>query len=224
MRRAQPLIGLSLAAALLVSACATPSGPGGPGAYPPPPPPPPGTGGPVLADWTAAITPADRTRLARLERAWTQSLTEARQFEGSGDLASIGNLIDPRAGRPDAAPPPGNYRCRTVKLGNQGGSGLGYVVYDWFRCRVERTPNGLKFLKLTGSQRQTGLLFPDGAERMIFLGGLSLADEPPASSYGQNPERDLVGVVERIGDGRWRLALPYPQYESTLDLIEFVRD
>ena len=214
----------AVAAALVVLACATPGGPGGSGGHPPPPPPPPGPGGPVLADWSAAITPADRTRLARLDRAWTQSLTEARQFEGSGDLASVGNLIDPRAGRADAAPPPGDYRCRTVKLGNQGGSGLGYVVYDWFRCRVERTPNGLKFLKLTGSQRQTGLLFPDSERRMIFLGGLSLGDEPPANSYGQNAERDLVGVVERIGDGRWRLALPYPQYESTLDLIEFVRD
>ena len=42
-------------------------------------------------------------------------------------------------GVPYAAPPVGEYRCRTVKLGNQNRDGLGYVVYGWFDCRIERT-------------------------------------------------------------------------------------
>ncbi|HEV2082270.1 MAG TPA: DUF4893 domain-containing protein [Brevundimonas sp.] len=216
MRAAAPLLSL----ALLTSACASSGGPAGPGV--PPPPPPPGSGG-VLTDWRAAITPNDRDRLNRLDRAWSQALTEARRDEGSGDLASVGNLIDPDAARPGAEPPVGDYRCRTIKLGNQGGrGGLGYVVYGWFDCRIERTRNGLRFAKLTGSQRQTGLLFPESTERMVFLGGLALSDEPNASSYGQNPERDVVGVWERFGDRRWRLVMPWPVYESTLDLLEVV--
>ena len=120
-------------------------------------------------------------------------------------------------------PPAGDYRCRTVKLGSQGGEdGLGYVVYSWFACRIEQTPAGLKFSKLTGSQRPSGLLFPENDRRMVLLGSMALADEPPANSYGQRPDRDLVAVLERIGERRWRLALPWPQNESNLDLIELV--
>ncbi|MNT68759.1 hypothetical protein D3C72_2070150 [compost metagenome] len=57
---------------------------------------------------------------------------------------------------------------------------------------------------------------------MVFLGSMALASEPAARSYGQRPERDMVGVVERIGERRWRLAIPWPANESNLDLIELV--
>lgn len=208
---------LILTSLLLLAACAT--------AAPPPPPPPPGPGGSgvVLRDWRGVITGFDRDRLNRIDAAWDLALEQARRQEGSGDLASVGDLIDPRAALPGVAPPVGDYRCRTVKLGSQGGEqGLGYVVYGWFRCRIEQTPNGLKFSKLTGSQNPAGLLFPEDDRRMVFLGSLSLGSEPPANSYGQRPERDMVAVLERIGDARWRLAIPWPQYESNLDLIELV--
>ena len=206
---------LAVLAAASISACAS---------TPPPPPVPGGPGaGPVLRDWRGVVTAADRDRYNRLDAAWSLALQQARRQRGSGDLASTGDLIDPDAARPSVAPPPGAYRCRTVKLGSQGGEeGLGYVVYDWFACRIEQTPNGLKFSKLTGSQRPSGLLFPENDRRMVMLGSLALADEPPANSYGQRPDRDLVAVLERIGERRWRLAIPWPQAESNLDLIELV--
>ena len=96
------------------------------------------------------------------------------------------------------------------------------MVYGWFDCRIEQTANGLKFVKETGSQRPSGLLFPDAGDRMIMLGSMALADDPPANSYGQRPDRDLVAVLERFEDRRWRLVIPWPQYESNLDLIELV--
>ena len=34
--------------------------------------------------------------------------------------------------------------------------------------------------------------------------------------------RDLVGVLERIGERRWRLVTPWPAAESNLDLLELV--
>jgi hypothetical protein len=211
--RPSVLIVLTAAA---VSACAT--------AAPPPPPIPEGPGaGPVLRDWRGVVTATDRDRYNRLDAAWSLALEQARRQRGSGDLASTGALIDPDAARPDVTPPAGDYRCRTVKLGSQGGEeGLGYVVYGWFACRIEQTPHGLKFSKLTGSQRPAGLLFPENDRRMVMLGSLALADEPPANSYGQRPDRDLVAVLERIGERRWRLAIPWPQAESNLDLIELV--
>jgi hypothetical protein len=213
-RLSRPSVLIALAA-LSVSACATP---------PPPPPIPGGPGaGPVLRDWRGVVTAADRDRYNRLDAAWSLALQQARRQRGSGDLASTGDLIDPDSARPSVAPPPGDYRCRTVKLGSQGGEdGLGYVVYGWFDCRIEQTPNGLKFVKTTGSQRPAGLLFPENDRRMVLLGSMALADEPPANSYGQRPDRDLVAVLERIGEARWRLAIPWPQYESNLDLIELV--
>lgn len=199
---------------LLIAACASSSLP--------PPPPPPGSG-PVLKDWRGIITASDRDRLNRIDGAWTLALEQSRRQAGSGDLDSVGRLTDPRAGQRNPAPPPGAYRCRTVKLGSQGGEqGLGYVVYGWFACRIEQTQNGLKFVKETGSQRPSGLLFPDAGDRMVMLGSMALGSEPPANSYGQTPDRDLVAVMERIGDRRWRLAIPWPQYESNLDLIELV--
>lgn len=202
-------------AALSVSACAT---------VPPPPPIPDGPGaGPVLRDWRGIVTASDRDRYSRLDAAWDLALQQARRQRGSGDLASTGDLIDPDAARPSVAPPPGDYRCRTVKLGSQGGEdGLGYVVYGWFDCRIEQTPNGLKFVKTTGSQRPAGLLFPENDRRMVLLGSMALASEPPANSYGQRPDRDLIAALERIGEARWRLVVPWPQYESNLDLIELV--
>lgn len=220
MPRLVRLSALFTAAALAVGACATPPGP-----PPPPPPPSGGPGGerPVLRDWRAIVTAADRDRYARRDAAWSLALQQARRQRGSGDLRGLGDLIVADAQRPSAAPPAGQYRCRTVKLGSQGGEeGLGYVVYGWFACRIEQTPNGLKFVKLTGSQRPSGLLFPEDDRHMVMLGSMALASEPPANSYGQRPDRDLIAVLERIGERRWRLVIPWPQNESNLDLIELV--
>ncbi|WP_339913607.1 DUF4893 domain-containing protein [uncultured Brevundimonas sp.] len=205
-------------AAVTVTACAS--------VPPPPPPPPTGPAGPtgvVLRDWRAIITSADRDRYRRRAAAWTLALQQVARQPGSGDLDSLGDLIRPDAVRRSVTPPAGDYRCRTVKLGSQGGAaGLGYVVYGWYDCRLEQTDRGLKFSKLTGSQRPAGLLFPENDSRMVMLGSMSLASEPPANSYGQRPDRDLVAVLERIGERRWRLVIPWPQNESNLDLIELV--
>lgn len=214
---AASVVGVALGA---LAACATQPPP------PPPPPPPPSVvadDAAVLSDWRGLITPSDRDRYQRRDAAWSLALQQARRQPGSGDLAGLGDLIDPKAARPSVAPPVGAYRCRTVKLGSQGGDdGLGYVVYGWFGCRIEKTPGGLKLSKLTGSQRPSGLFFPENDREMVFLGSMALASEPAADSYGLRPERDMVGVLERIGEQRWRLVVPWPANESNLDLIELV--
>lgn len=208
----------SLLATALLASCAT---------TPPPPPPPPSApdapSGAVLSDWRGVITATDRDRYQRRDAAWTLALQQAKRQPGSGDLSALGELILPDAARPSVTPPVGAYRCRTIKLGSQGGEeGLGYVVYGWFACRIEQTPDGLKFSKLTGSQRPSGLLYPENDRHMVFLGSMALASEPAARTYGRRPDRDMVGVVERIGERRWRLAVPWPANESNLDLIELV--
>ncbi|CAN5327171.1 hypothetical protein BH10PSE2_BH10PSE2_07140 [soil metagenome] len=217
----------SLASVILpglgLTACATP----------PPPPPPPNAAaypsapnspsGQALMDWRGVITAIDRDRYQRRDAAWSLALQQAHRQAGSGDLSALGDLIEPRAASNHVVPPVGDYRCRTVKLGSQGGeTGLGYVVYGWFTCRIEQTPRGLKFSKLTGSQRPAGLLFPETDRQMVMLGSIALASEPSANSYGRRPDRDTVAVLERIGPARWRLVIPWPQNESNLDVIEMI--
>jgi hypothetical protein len=202
--------GFALTIALLLAACAT--------AEPPPPPPLPT--GPVLLDWKAIIRPVERGRLDRVDEAWARALSQARGDGHEAELQALEPLTDPRAAQPDPAPPVGDYRCRTVKLGSQAEGGLSFIAYPWFKCRIEASPKGLKFVKLTGSQRPSGLLFPDTRRRMVLLGSLALGDEPAANSYGLRPDRDLVAVLERLPHGGWRLAFPWPMAESNLDLIE----
>ena len=49
-----------------------------------------------------------------------------------------------------------------------------------------------------------------------------LGDETRAMRYGIDPGRDMAGAVERIGPRKWRLILPYPRFESTLDVVELI--
>ena len=80
----------------------------------------------------------------------------------------------------------------------------------------------MSFAKLTGSQRPLGLLLPYVGQRMVFLGTLQLGDESRALQYGRDRERDMAGVIERIGEDKWRLVFPYPHFESTIDVLELV--
>jgi len=213
MRLTTPAI--AIAAAALLAACAT--------TPPPPPPPPPPPGGEVQMDWQAAIQDFDRDRLNRLDEAWERALDQALRDGHEERLRSLDRLADPGTAMRDPLPRPGNYRCRTIKLGSRtGGPGLSYVAYGWFNCRIEEVSRGLKLTKVTGSQRQTGLIFPDSERRGVFLGAMALGDEPPPRGYGLNAERDIVGVVERVGPMRYRLVQPWPRYESNLDILELV--
>lgn len=184
------------------------------------------TAGPALAasgDWRSDADRADIRRLERLDAAWDAALAQARAGGHGRELKTLGPLVDPRVSLPRPQPTPGAYRCRTIKLGSQNG-GPGFVAYGWFRCRVELTPGGdLVLEKTTGSQRQAGDLYPEGARRLVFLGAVAWGSGEGRARYGQDRERDQVGVFERVGAGRYRLALPWPRQESKLDILELRR-
>lgn len=175
---------------------------------------------PVRKDWREIATPADRDRIARWRDAWTSALAKTGRAGFGPRIAAQGGLMLPDAALADPAPPPGDYRCRVTKLGAQGQGGLDYVSYPDFACRISMEKDLLSFAKLDGSQRPVGLLFPNDDARMIFLGSMMLGDERRALEYGRDPDRDMAGAFERIGPRRWRLVLPWPKWESTLDVIE----
>jgi len=54
----------------------------------------------------------------------------------------------------------------------------------------------------------------------VFLGSLALGDEQQPLAYGDDPKRDMAGVLERIGPFQWRLVIPWPQSTSKLDVFE----
>jgi len=176
------------------------------------------------ADWRDVATSEDASRLGRLDQAWRMARAEAdRNF--AGEVEALGPLVDPNAGQAGRLqPPPGVYRCRSIKLGSNSPGGLGYLEYPFFRCTVELTPGGdLILTKTTGSQRTRGLLYPDTDRRLVFIGAQAWgSQESGYPAYGQMPERDQIGLLERIGSRRWRLVLPWPKQESKLEILELI--
>lgn len=172
------------------------------------------------ADWRRVATAADRGRLRGWRGAWVNALAQADAKE----VAREPVLFDPDHALVDPVPPPGTYRCRTFKLGARSGTGPSFLGYGWFSCRIGRSPDGttISFAKVNGSQRPIGTVFADTDARGIFLGTMELGDETRPMAYGRDASRDMAGVFERIAPQRWRLILPYPRFESILDVIELV--
>ncbi|HXG80789.1 MAG TPA: DUF4893 domain-containing protein [Sphingomicrobium sp.] len=172
------------------------------------------------SNWRAIATDDDRERLRDWRTAFTRALDQARSTNAA-DVDREGVLLQPNAALGGPIPN-GNYRCRVIKLGAASEGMLNYIAYPPFRCRISSQGNVQHFDKLSGSQRHHGAIYAADQLRSAFLGTMVLGDERIAYQYGRDPERDLAGWVERIGDNRWRLILPYPRYESTLDVIELV--
>jgi hypothetical protein len=176
-----------------------------------------------LATWRTIATRDDHVRISDWRKAWLKALAMARPGH-QAEIAAEGPLLDPDAALLDhPGPPPGDYRCRTIKLGSQSTVTPDYIVFAPTRCRIEPASGGtFSFAKLGGAQRPMGRIFPDTSQRMIFLGTMQLGDEPGTLRYGNDKLRDLAAIVERIGARRWRMVFPNPHFESTLDVIELV--
>jgi len=171
--------------------------------------------------WRAVATERDRVRIRDWRRSWVAGLSAAKR-SNADKVAREGALLEPDAAELNPVPPVGTYRCRTIKLGGAGSGTLAYVDYPAFTCRIAERGGQLTLAKLTGSQRPIGRLYPDGPRRMIFLGTLQLSDERRMLAYGADADRDMAGLLERVGRAKWRLVFPRPTFESIIDVIELV--
>lgn len=187
-----------------------------------------GTGGaaraddPIQADWRKVATANDRARLRSWRDAWMSALAEAR---AAGDAAAIsrqGALFEVDRALAQPRPPAGDYRCRVFKLGGKRPAAPDFTAYPAFACRIDDEGEVASFHKASGSQRPVGLMFDDRSGRGVFLGTMMLGDETRPIDYGRDAARDMAGYVERVGEKRWRIVLPWPKFESTLDVIELV--
>lgn len=177
-----------------------------------------------IADWQGVISNSDLERLQKVDQAWDEALSQALRSGYAKALKEEGALLEPGAALPRAAPPPGPYICRVIKLGHaaDASKGLDFIAYKSFACHVEAEADRLWIVKQTGSQRPAGRIWPDRDNRYVFLGAMELGDEKEPPAYGDDPERDLAGYVERVDAFRWRIVIPYPRYESRLDVFELV--
>ena len=172
-------------------------------------------------DWRVIATDNDRARLRDWRDAFVSALAAARASGHGNEIAREGPLLDPDAAGGGPIPN-GLYRCRVIKVGAKSPGMLDYVSYPAFNCRVQQQGKLQSFVKLSGSQRQAGIIFPNDQLREVFLGTIMLAGETRAMQYGVDQDRDVAGFVERIGADRWRMVMPRPHFESIVDVMELV--
>lgn len=186
--------------------------------------------------WQQVILPPDRQRLAALWDAWTAALATADAQGHAAALAALGPLADPKAATPDAAnsgplPGPGAYRCRSIRIGVRSNDmmpnapdGPAMLKAEPSVCTISKQGRMLWFEQGGGVQRVGGRLFADDnridGNRLVFLGSMALPGETGFMRYGADGDRDQVGVVRPLGPGLWRLELPWPMWQSDLQVIE----
>jgi hypothetical protein len=171
-------------------------------------------------DWHAVATDDDQQRLRGWRDSWTKATDAVRAAGEGGKLDADQFLFDPDRALATAAPPPGDYHCRWIKLGSARAGVAAFTAYPAEPCRISVAGKLLRFRMRDGAQRPRGLIFPDEPNRGVFLGTLELSDETRPLDYARDAKRDMAGYVERIGDARWRLILPQPHFESLFDVIE----
>ncbi len=175
---------------------------------------------PKSETWKSLATAEDKDRIARLGVAWQDALADAQKSNGA-DIRREGRLLAPGSALPRPQPTPGSYNCRLIKLGKVTPTGKPLETFKPFFCYVEVEGDLLTIVKQTGSQRPAGRLWEDDdPTRLVFLGSLALGNEDQPLAYGDDPKRNMAGVLERIGPFRWRLVIPWPQSTSKLDVFE----
>jgi hypothetical protein len=202
MRRSAPLlllVGLSLG--LPLAACQTPARDA--------PPPPKGS---VIVEevdaWRDAATPAGVTAVDVLDSRWIAAIAEAKRRGATRTIAAEGPLLEARASLPRAAPAPGPYRCRLLRVGAPGARTRGLVVSRSAFCFIGVEGDQLSFTSEVPGQRLGGYLHETRTSReLVFLGTAAGARGQAVLGYGEDASRDRAGRFERVGEFRYRLLI-----------------
>jgi hypothetical protein len=168
--------------------------------------------------WRSVANPRDAAALDGLSDRWRQALAAGRAANLSRRIAAEGDLLTPEARLARAAPAPGSYRCRYVRPGGRkwvsSAPGFCYVGVEAGQLSLATELRGL---------RLGGYLWElKGGDRLVFLGGAVPSGARTAAAYGDSPSRDTAGLVERIGEFRYRLTLPEASPGAGLTVVEMV--
>ena len=146
----------------------------------------------------------------------------AAEAGAAAEMAALGPVTGDAITTNPALPTAGDHQCRTIQLGwRQGSPRVSPAVQAsaWAPCRLSADGIVLRFETAPGPQQYLGTLYPD-VDRLVFLGTLRLAGEMGRLRYGEDGERDQLGVLQAVGPGHWRIALPWPRWTARLVLIE----
>lgn len=172
---------------------------------------------PQPAGWRAIASENDQQLIDALPTAWARAIAGVPR-RAQAKLRAETKLVDPAAALELPAPPPGPYRCRLVRFG--GRAGVATFPPDF--CYVDGDARGVSFTKQTGANLPGGWLHADTPTRQVFLGGLRAPDAKEAPGYGDDPVKNVAGVVERVSPFRWRLVLTRAGKGALLDVYELV--
>ncbi len=147
--------------------------------------------------WQSVIRAEDRARLD----AWHSTVFGNVARIAPGNYFAITpvelrRLLSQQPGALDERALVGSWRCRSVQV-----PAAGVFAYPPFACAIRQTPQGLFFEKTAGSQRISGLLYPDGGARLVFLGGATVNEEPQRG-YAGGAADDVVGTLISISRDR----------------------
>lgn len=190
---------------------------------------------PVSADeagpaggWKSDATAHDLDRLERYEDAVTRGMMESRVAgEENGSCNELVGVMEAETVAADPEKLKGDWNCRTIKA---GGPFAGFVVYGWFRCAIVERDGRLFFEKLTGSQRQSGFLYERDEKSWVLLAAPNEGHSGPIRAYSgpeggvTDPQMiDQPAIVSLLEDGRARAVFPWPELESTFNVLEMTR-
>jgi Domain of unknown function (DUF4893) len=168
--------------------------------------------------WRGIASPRDAAALDSLGAGWDRALAAARTAGLSRRVAAEGALLRRHAGLARAAPAPGTYRCRYVRLGARRWTASAQAF-----CYVGVVAGQLSLATEIRGLRLGGYLWEvKGGERVVFLGAAAPAGTRNVPAYGDNAATDSAGLVERIGEFRYRLVLPEAAPGAGMTIVDMV--
>ncbi len=168
--------------------------------------------------WRRVASARDAAALDAVAAAWDRALAASRAAGLGRRVAAEGILLVRGAGLPRAAPAPGPYRCRYVRLGARKWTASAPAY-----CYVGVEAGQLSLATELRGLRLGGYLWElKGGDRLVFLGAAAPSSGKSAPAYGDDPASDSAGLVERIGDFRYRLVLPEPAPGSGFTIVDMV--
>lgn len=172
----------------------------------------------VTEPWRLASQAQDAAQVDALPTTWTR-IAARMPARRAKLVAAEGPLLAADAALDLPQLPPGSYSCRVVRIGPAAGTAQ-FRSFPPNFCYIKADTDGtLTLTKQTGSDLPAGRLYPAGDKRYVFLGARQPKVGDNSVAYGADRERDVVGVVERFGAFRWRMASPSRDNRS-LDVYE----
>jgi hypothetical protein len=194
MPRLKPICPLAM---LAVAACQTAT-------VPPPGAPRPSVTVEEAESWRPIASARHLAAIDALAAGWERALAATRAAGLARRVAAEGVLLERGARLARAAPAPGSYRCRYVRLGVKRWTASAQAY-----CFVGVEGGQLSLATELRGLRLGGYLWEvKSGDRLVFLGATVPSGSRTAPAYGDNPAADSAGLVERIGEFRYRLVLP----------------